>query len=1025
MSIAESAISRPNRRLAATETVPLPLRENGGGAGEGSRAAVLETALKLFAEKGYAGTSVRDIAGALNIKAASLYAHFPSKAHILAELVDLGHEEQLRAVRTEVLASDPAPTEQVLAYVRGHVRTHATYPMLCIVANAELHMLPDDLAEPAMQKRQFSEQLLTDIVDRGIDQGVFDVPHGWLAMAAIGGMGLRVAYWYTPDFDQSVEATADIYGDYAIALSGLLLVQPAIAQDEQQEGQAAESTLQLEEIVVTAQKREQAIQNVPVSMTAISGDMLFEQGATDVREALQLVPNASVDAAGFFAAPRVRGFTLNNNNKSFEPPVGMVLDSIPHTRIPYFIAALFDIERMEVMRGPQGTSFGKNTTAGLIHLISKKPTDEWEGYISGDTGELERLHFEAAVGGPVIDGLNFRIAGLFDERDGYVDNTTNLTVSGAPDRLRERKRTGLRLTAEMPNIWGSSLTIGYERFELYDGGAALEMIQGGPILKERLRSYDPNHDFEPGNWVTSQEFPDFRDVMIERVRGEWSKSFGGISLIAIGGWANMEQTLALDTDFTAAPAIIGTGGDHSPELYGEVRLVSDSLDGLFGMTWFGGESDFILGVAAGKREILDSHFTFGINNTPFWDLVGAAGADTANAGIDPGDLGIPPLFNPATTPTKLDEMDQRFEQYSEDLSVFAHTRWQFLPSWGVELGGRFTTEEKSAWWSMIFTTPEPNTTLRAVGAEEFTATREMELENFQPKVSLNWAPLDNISLFLHWEKGFKGGGFNAFALREGTDPVSDAGFEDDDLTFRDEVATNIGFDMKSRLFSNRMYFNVSLFREVAKDFQVLIRENPNGTIGLGTSRVINAEEALSQGVEADMQWLATSWLTVGASLGILDTEFVSFKDGECPVGNSKKDSDGDGNPRCDQSGKPFPFAPEIGATLSLRTNFPLQGVAPGWKFMRDVVFIAGTLIEYESDQLLDIDLDERKRQDAFTRIKADIGIRSEEGGWGLKLVGENLTNEVTHVRLGDVLEDVIHGSQNQPRLIYLQFRKDF
>ncbi len=210
----QSAIEQ-NRRLAATQTAPLP-----GIAGSGTRVAVLEAALRLFAEQGYAGTSVRDIAKVVALKPATLYSHFPSKAHILAEIVRLGHEEQVRSVRAALLASAPDPKDQILAYVRGHVTTHATYPMLCIVANAELHMLDNDLAQQSLQQRQFSEQLLFDVVQRGIDLGAFNVPHAWLAMAAIGGMGLRIAYWYTSDFDQSIESLAAIYGEYALRILG-------------------------------------------------------------------------------------------------------------------------------------------------------------------------------------------------------------------------------------------------------------------------------------------------------------------------------------------------------------------------------------------------------------------------------------------------------------------------------------------------------------------------------------------------------------------------------------------------------------------------------------------------------------------------------------------------------------------------------------------------------------------------------------------------------------------------------------
>ncbi len=782
----------------------------------------------------------------------------------------------------------------------------------------------------------------------------------------------------------------------------------------------------IEEIVVTAQKREQAIQDVPISMSALTEEFLIEQGVTDVGEALQLVPNASVDAAGFFAAPRIRGFTFNNNNKSFEPPVGMALDGVPHTRVPYFLAALFDVQRMEVLRGPQGTSFGKNTTAGLIHVISKGPTEQVEGYLSAEVGELKRRHLEAAYGGPLSEELNFRIAGLYDTRDGFVRNTTAAVLDTAPERLKGRERTGLRASFEFPDLNGSRLQFAFEDFQLFDGGAALETIMSGPNFQEAIRRYDPDADFTPGNWVTSQDLDDFRDISIQRLRGLWERGFGGWSATAIGAHAVLEQNLSLDTDFGPAEAINGFGSDRSPMSYLELRAVAPTYDGLFGIGGWG-TTDSLFGVTASRREILDSHFRFGINNGPFYDLVTAASEDAGSEDQDlaaGGIIGAVP-FNPADTDASYDEFDQIFEQHADALSVYGHLQWQFVESWGLELGGRYTREKKSAQWDSVFTTPPPNPTLVAIGAEEFNATRRRAESNFQPKISLNWRPTEALAVFLHWEKGFKGGGFNAFAFREGTDPVRDQGFEDDDLVFEDEVATNWGLDFKTRFFDGAAQLNVSLFREVAKDFQVLIRENPNGTIGLGTSRVVNAEEALAQGIEADLLWLATDWLSVAASLGFLDTEFVSFKNNECPAGSSNSNQDGDEIPRCDATGKQFPFAPKLSGTLSLRLNLPFADLPLLGRISRDLSFTAGTLIEYESDQLLDVDLEEKKRQGAYTRYKADIGLKHAAAGWSLRVLGENLSNTVTHVRYGDVFENVVVGSQRQPRLFYLQFRQDF
>lgn len=212
----ESPLTNATRRLAATDTVPLP-----EVVPSGSRRLILETALRLFAERGYSGTSIRDIAAACGLQGPTLYSHYPSKEHVLAELVRIAHDEHLRRVRTALLDSQPDPREQIRAYMRAHVRFHTDFPMLAVVGNTELHMLSPQLGEPIFQVRKQAEQTLMDIAQRGIDRGLFKVPHPWLSVAAIGGMGLRVAFWFSPDCGIAPELVADSYADFALRILGV------------------------------------------------------------------------------------------------------------------------------------------------------------------------------------------------------------------------------------------------------------------------------------------------------------------------------------------------------------------------------------------------------------------------------------------------------------------------------------------------------------------------------------------------------------------------------------------------------------------------------------------------------------------------------------------------------------------------------------------------------------------------------------------------------------------------------------
>ena len=166
-------------------------------AADGTRGRILLAGLGLFAEHGYHGTSIRDIAAEAAVQSASLYAHFPSKEAILAELVLAGHEEHHARLMTALLHSGTDPRDSLAALVRAHVRAHTDYPMLAVVANNEMHALSLlAAAAPAAAVRRRSEALLAEVLAIGQQQGVFDLVHREATAAAIGSIGIRVASWY-------------------------------------------------------------------------------------------------------------------------------------------------------------------------------------------------------------------------------------------------------------------------------------------------------------------------------------------------------------------------------------------------------------------------------------------------------------------------------------------------------------------------------------------------------------------------------------------------------------------------------------------------------------------------------------------------------------------------------------------------------------------------------------------------------------------------------------------------------------
>lgn len=206
-----------HRRLASVTNLLPP-----GATPEGSRGLILCEALRLFAENGYGGSSIRDIAELVGIKGATMYSHYPSKAHVLAELIKIGHDEHYRRMREAVLEAGTDPKAQLVALVRAHVGVHAEYPMLAVVSNAEMHALPAEFAAASLAVRNQSEMLLLEVIERGVKLGVFNVPDLQLAMPAIGAMGLRVAHWYTPELGKTPEQVADVFAVFACRVVGVM-----------------------------------------------------------------------------------------------------------------------------------------------------------------------------------------------------------------------------------------------------------------------------------------------------------------------------------------------------------------------------------------------------------------------------------------------------------------------------------------------------------------------------------------------------------------------------------------------------------------------------------------------------------------------------------------------------------------------------------------------------------------------------------------------------------------------------------
>ena len=187
---------------------------------EGTRRRILEGAVRLFATQGFHGSSMRELARVVELQASALYVHFPSKEHVLAELVRAGHEAHHRAIRVAMLEAGSEPAAQLSALVRANTRLHATHPHLAIVVNSEMGALSPELAAPGLALRKQSAALLLEVVERGVARGIFAPPDTRVVVAAIGAIGLRVPYWYSPGSEPGVDELAELHVELALRMLG-------------------------------------------------------------------------------------------------------------------------------------------------------------------------------------------------------------------------------------------------------------------------------------------------------------------------------------------------------------------------------------------------------------------------------------------------------------------------------------------------------------------------------------------------------------------------------------------------------------------------------------------------------------------------------------------------------------------------------------------------------------------------------------------------------------------------------------
>ncbi|ROR98718.1 outer membrane receptor protein involved in Fe transport [Sinobacterium caligoides] len=768
---------------------------------------------------------------------------------------------------------------------------------------------------------------------------------------------------------------------------------------------AAEASMQLEEVVVTAQKRVENLQDVPVSVSAVSGEKMYEAGIDRLEGLQSYVPNLTMTETGIGTNIYIRGIG-SGINQGFEQSVGMYVDGIYHGRAQLTRAPFLDLERVEVLRGPQMILFGKNSIAGAIDLHTAKPSDEFQGEVTASyEPEYGSKELTGVVSGPLTDKVGGRLALRKFETDGYIENLT----SGKDEPSRDEQSVRGTLSVAFTEQLEATLKLQHDSFDnkgrqieiitANPGGAAspapgatfgqflaVGMAQDPSVMNEELDYKRSSNGDSSENNVTSAAL-------------QFDYSFDDDSqLTFISGYLAYDYDEMCDCDFTGANTFTLQSQEDYKQYSQEVRFSSP----------IGQSVEYIVGGYLQSSE-LDFNDNFRINNTSTMGPV--MEQKFIDAGKGPG-------FGQAILGTA---SPRELTQDSSEWSLFAQATWNISERFRAIAGGRYSEEKKEAEKTLrfglldgsLFSDPVQAAMAAAVFNNAFQVY-EMDLKderkksNFAPMVTLQYDLNDDIMGYVTIASGFKSGGFDARSNNVPA-PGNVQGSVPGTFEFDDEEALSYEAGFKSRLLGGRATLNAALYRTEYDDLQVSVFD---GTLGFNVG---NAASAVSQGFELDGRFRATEYLTFGSSIAYLDFEFGDYDSGPCRAFETPSSVDGT---NCNRDGETNQYVSPWTANLMTEYARPLGD--SGLELMANLDLL------FKDSYYTAGNLEEDTKQGAYTMINARLGIGAEDGSWDVALVGKNLSDREVVSYSADTPLATTFGYKSQygfveaPRTVALQ-----
>lgn len=699
---------------------------------------------------------------------------------------------------------------------------------------------------------------------------------------------------------------------------------------------ASNSQSVLDEIIVTSRKREESLQEAPVSVTAFSAEMMESRSLTSFNQINNYAPNIElnngrVDGGGSTAQIFIRGVGQEDYSFPNDPGVGVYVDGVYVSRSSGGDFGFLDIERIEVLRGPQGTLYGKNTIGGAVNVVTKKPTGANEGRFSLGYGEFNRVDLSAQYDFSVSDGLAAKLSGMSLSRDGYGRSYIGQELrrenkTAARGQLLWNGRPGFEalLQAEFSKMRGTGSVGAIRRFW---PGAVPDLINTyqAPDVVNRLQIPPPLDVFGPA-WINridetknfntgaGVETKDNADIFGTSLALDWD--LGDYAVKSITAYRQTEIDVLRDGDNTPYEVFSVGVQEKTKQVSQEFQFSGEA---------FGGKLPFIVGV-------------YGINETGF---------NRFRAPLVQGVFEAIGLDLSLLTDTKIDV---------KSYAVFGEATWFFTDDFGLTLGGRFNRDDKKYTYELkrIFSgaTAIPRVTL-----DESWST-------FLPKVGLEYKVTDGVKLYATAAEGFKAGGWNPRTLTPGTEPQS----------FDPESIRTYEIGAKTTLWDGKATLNVAAFFSEYEDIQLIaVTTVPlaGGGETVDTS-IQNAGAGEIKGAELEFNVRPVDALTVNVGLGYLDTKYTELGQDVVDAGTASLDSE-------------FIQSPKISFNSSAEYVFSLSsGSELAW-------FIDGA---YKSKIYRSVQNFEDLITDPYWIFNTRLTFRPNEKNWEVAAYVTNLSDEI-------------------------------